>query len=406
MTATVVKSAPKRERLYGLDALRGAAALTIVVTHWSMFFENSNLDPAMRQSLLPFPGPLRVVYLYGYLAVDLFFGISGFVFFWLYADDVAFRRTSATAFAVRRLSRLYPLHLVTLAVVALGQLGMLKLTGGYLSYEWNDLRHLLLNLFMASSWGFERDMSFNGPAWSVSVEVALYAAFFLFCRWMPRRVWLMIAVAFAARLVFRGYFPLGRGLWSFFIGGVIAQWYADAKRRPVVEGRNGLIVGGTLALWVATLLCVSPGFLSSATIMTITRASDAQRAADVMYSLGNNWVRAVLFPATIVSVLILDRKLGVRLRSLELLGEISYGTYLWHFPLILFVVLGAVRFGFDRTTFSSPVFMLAFLGAVIAWSWVSFRKFERPVQTWIRNRLLPSPGSAPRRTWSTRRSTS
>jgi peptidoglycan/LPS O-acetylase OafA/YrhL len=381
-------SASKRERLYGLDALRGMAALTIVLYHWPFFFDGANFSASMRDSLLPFQGLLRVVYLYGYLAVDLFFGISGFVFFWLYADDVAFKRTSAPEFAIRRLSRLYPLHLVTLAVVALGQLGMLRVTGEYFCIEWNDMRHLLLNLFMASSWGFERDMSFNGPAWSVSVEVALYAAFFLFCRWMPRRSWLMLAVAFASRIVFHGYFPLGRGLWSFFIGGVIAQWYADAKRRPATEGRDGLIIGGTLALWVATLLCVSPGFLSPATIMTITRASDAQRATDVMYSLGNNWVRAVLFPATIVSVLLLDGKLGVRLRSLELLGEISYGTYLWHFPLMLLVVLASVRFGIDRATFGSSLYMLLFLSALVAWSLVSFRKFERPVQTWIRKRLL------------------
>jgi peptidoglycan/LPS O-acetylase OafA/YrhL len=389
MTAAVGPTvAPKRERLYGLDALRGIAAVTIVVHHWYFFSENANLAAAMRHSFLPLQGLLGVIYQYGYLAVDLFFGISGFVFFWLYADDVALRRISAFAFAVRRLSRLYPLHLLTLAVVALGQLGMLKLTGSYLAYQWNDLRHLLLNLFMASSWGFEHDMNFNGPAWSVSVEVALYAAFFAFCRWLPRRSWLMLVVAFASRAVFHGYFPLGRGLWSFFIGGIIAQWYLDAGRRSAAERKESWIVGGTLALWVVTLLCVSPGFLSPAAIAAITRTASPDRAAEVMQSLGHNWVRAVLFPATIVSVLLLDRKLGVRLRPLELLGEISYGTYLWHFPLILMVTLAATMFGVDRAMFSSPLTMLAFLGVVVGWSLVSFRKFERPVQTWIRKRLL------------------
>jgi peptidoglycan/LPS O-acetylase OafA/YrhL len=45
-------------------------------------------------------------------------------------------------------------------------------------------------------------------------------------------------------------------------------------------------------------------------------------------------------------------------------------------------------FGVDRAMFSSPLTMLAFLGVVVGWSLVSFRKFERPVQTWIRKRLL------------------
>ncbi len=381
--------AAKHERLYGLDALRGFAALTIVVYHWVFFFGNVSAAAAMRDSLLPFPGLLRVAYLYGYLAVDLFFGISGFVFFWLYADDVASRRISAPAFAIRRLSRLYPLHLITLAVVAVSQLAMVRLTGACLACEWNDVRHLLLNLFMASSWGFERDISFNGPAWSVSVEVALYAGFFLFCRTMPRRGWVMLAVAFAARAAFHGYFPLGRGLWSFFIGGAIAQWYADDLTRPGGERRDAWIVGVTLSLWVTTLACLSPGLLSPRAIMAITRTADTARVADVIATVGNNWARAVLFPATIMSVLLLDRKFGVRLRALELLGEISYGTYLWHFPLILLVVLGFVRFGIDRAAFGSPLFMLVFLSVVIMWSLASSRMFERPVQALIRKRLLP-----------------
>lgn len=367
---------PVRTRLYGLDALRGIAALTVVVCHWPYFLDTAGGPVELRVPHLPFPRALHLVYLYGYLAVDLFFGISGFVFFWLYADDVASRRTSASTFAIRRLSRLYPLHIVTLAVVVVGQWKMRQLTGGYLDYAWNDMRHLVLNLFMASSWGFERDMSFNGPAWSVSVEVALYAAFFLFCRWMPRRSWVLVAMAIAGRLVFRGYFPLGRGLWSFFIGGVIAQWYAGARRRPATDQNYGWVVVVTLLLWVATVLCASPGFLSPAVVAAITRTQDVQRAAHVMQSLGNNWVRVVLFPATIASVLILDGKLGVRLRSLELLGEISYGTYLWHFPLALMVVLAAVRFGIDRAVFMNPLFMFAFLAGVVAWSLLSFREIR------------------------------
>jgi peptidoglycan/LPS O-acetylase OafA/YrhL len=383
-------AAPTRERLYGLDALRGIAALTIVVHHWYFFSGKGTPEAAMRASSLPFEGLLQVIYIYGYLAVDLFFGISGFVFFWLYGGDVAARRTSATAFAIRRLSRLYPLHLLTLVVVAAGQLTMFRLTGEYLAYEWNDLRHFVLNLFMGSSWGFERDMSFNGPAWSVSVEVALYAAFFIFCRWLPRRAWLMLAVAFASRLVFRGYFPLGRGLWSFFIGCAIAQWYADVMKRPPDERRNNWIVGGTLVLWIATVWSAWPGVLTQEAISALTRTADPSRAAAVLQSLGHNWVRTVLFPATIVSVLILDRRFGVRLRALETLGQISYGTYLWHFPLILFVVLASVRLGINRAVFESPLFMLVFLCVLVAWSLLSFRRFERPMQTWIRARVNAS----------------
>jgi peptidoglycan/LPS O-acetylase OafA/YrhL len=40
--------------------------------------------------------------------------------------------------------------------------------------------------------------------------------------------------------------------------------------------------------------------------------------------------------------------------------------------------------------FGTPVFMIAFLGVLIAWSIVSFRYFERPVQAWVRRRLSKS----------------
>lgn len=57
---------------------------------------------------------------------------------------------------------------------------MINAIGSYFVYPNNDIKHFLLNLFFASSWSFESGHSFNGPIWSVSVEVLLHALFF-FC---------------------------------------------------------------------------------------------------------------------------------------------------------------------------------------------------------------------------------
>jgi peptidoglycan/LPS O-acetylase OafA/YrhL len=75
-----------------------------------------------------------------------------------------------------------PAHLATLIVVVAGQTAMLRIDQAFFVYRDNDAYHLLLNLLMASSIGLERDYSFNGPAWSISVEVVMYAAFFALCR--------------------------------------------------------------------------------------------------------------------------------------------------------------------------------------------------------------------------------
>src|SRR5262249_47299325 len=127
---------------------------------------------------------LRFFYEQGGKAVSLFFVISGFVFYWLYSRAVASTRIGAQEFALLRFSRLYPLHLATLLIVAALQPLYLSATGSYFIYAYNDAKHFVLNLFFASFWGLQSDQSFNGPSWSISIEILLYAVFFLVVRFI------------------------------------------------------------------------------------------------------------------------------------------------------------------------------------------------------------------------------
>jgi len=158
----------RSRRFYSLDVLRGVAALAIVFWHWQHFHWVHGV---------PLVRPMeRIFFLFyggGWLAVYLFFTLSGFVFFWLYAKDVANRRVSARDFFVLRFSRLYPLYLATLLAAALGHFAFRRLSGTDFVYRFNDGYHFLLNLGMASSWGLEKGNSFNGPARTISVEAAL-----------------------------------------------------------------------------------------------------------------------------------------------------------------------------------------------------------------------------------------
>jgi peptidoglycan/LPS O-acetylase OafA/YrhL len=98
------------KRLYSLDALRGVGALAIVVWHWQHFYAIGGTWAAgwsrAAEPLYPF---LKPFYEEGWVAVDLFFAVSGFVFFWLYLEPVARREIGAGTFARQRFSRLYPL---------------------------------------------------------------------------------------------------------------------------------------------------------------------------------------------------------------------------------------------------------------------------------------------------------
>jgi peptidoglycan/LPS O-acetylase OafA/YrhL len=58
----------------------------------------------------------------------------------------------------------------------------------------------MLQLFFASCWGLERATSFNGPVWSISVEVLVYLVFFLVLKLAGAAVWVSIAIVMACLL--------------------------------------------------------------------------------------------------------------------------------------------------------------------------------------------------------------
>ena len=110
------------KRLTALDALRGVAALAVVAWHWQHFFAISgSWQAGWTRSMQPLYWLLKPLYIQGWAAVDLFFVLSGFVFFWLYGESIRDGRVRMGAFALMRFSRLYPLQILTLIVVAVLQ---------------------------------------------------------------------------------------------------------------------------------------------------------------------------------------------------------------------------------------------------------------------------------------------
>ena len=172
------------DRLYSLDILRGFASLSVVFWHWQHFFIGTTLKSTFKAEDQPLFNVFFLLYNSGDLAVDLFFSLSGFIFFWLYPQRIYHNIVSARDFFILRFSRLYPLHLITLIVVAVGQLNFNRIMGSNFIYKENDIFHFILNLFFMSSVGLERGNSFNALIWSVSVECCLYAIFFVLCKFI------------------------------------------------------------------------------------------------------------------------------------------------------------------------------------------------------------------------------
>lgn len=355
----MTEPASRPARLYTLDALRGLAALCVVFWHWQHFFYTAAGPVDLVVSDQPFYSLLTPLYHYGGLAVQLFFVLSGFVFFWLFSQPIADRSVRPLAFAWDRFSRLYPLHIVSFGLVALLQLGYVEEHGTYFVYLYNDGYHALLNLLLAPAWGFEQGWSFNAPVWSVSVEVLLYASFFLVCQ-AGRWRWLLAAVAFGLGIwLYPEHYKLGSGVLCFYIGGVtygLLEWL-----------RRCLGPGGTVV--VTTLGCL---------------------AAWGWQMVGLEGVNAYLvmclgFPLTLMMLAAANYRWPTLLRSWAGLGEISYSSYLLHFPLQIVFVMVADELGCSRAVFYQEWVLVLFLAVLLPLSFWCYRWVERPVQRYLRD---------------------
>ena len=167
-----------------LTGLRGVAALLVCVHHLVLHIGAP-------------PSPARAFALRGYLMVDLFFVLSGFVMALAYENWFAgrFRPELYVRFLWRRFARLWPLHaFLVVAMLAAQWLG---------GHPWVWWRMVVLNLAMMQAWGLSKTL--NVPSWSLSAECAAYALFpllsWLALRGRPARAALAALVAVAALVV-------------------------------------------------------------------------------------------------------------------------------------------------------------------------------------------------------------
>lgn len=372
-------------RFYSLDVLRGVAALSVVFWHWQSFFLPFNKQGvAFFVEQQPMFDYFYIFYENGYEAILLFFCLSGFIFFWLYSKPIANKSLSPGTFAVLRLSRLYPLHFLTLLFVSVGQFFYMKMTKTYFVYTFNDTYDFSLNLFFASAWGFEKGHSFNAPVWSVSIEILLYAVFFVFSRWINLTFKSVFITIFVGHLLHRfdviydleDFIALG--IRNFFIGGLIFMAY----ERLIKEGDTWKV-----SLWLP--LVTSVAWLATLVIMNPHYNFEFDRLPPMIaHKIVSAWPSFALFPMTILSLALIETKRGAFGKRLSFLGDISYATYLLHFPLQLAIAMVMVPLAINWKLFYSPLSMAIFFILLVIWSLVSHQYFEVPMQNFLRRKLL------------------
>ncbi|HEX9158728.1 MAG TPA: acyltransferase [Rhizomicrobium sp.] len=378
------------KRLYSIDALRGVGALAIIFWHWQHFWAVRGTWQAI-WSRADEPGywAFKPLYDQGWAAVDIFFAVSGFVFFWLYLEPVAKREIGAGKFALQRFSRLYPLYFVTLLLATAMQFAFQSRTGNFFIFDANDWQHFVKSIFLAQNWLPPDEMqSFNGPAWAVSIEVLLYIIFFASVRLGLRGPLGAIGFTVAGAVIFFWDGQIGRGIMGFFWGGVTYHVVRTLVSRPRAKTITAFVIAAALAAWI---LCVVEVYLGPIEALFAATPYAKFLVAHEYPIFLQAWILIVV-PLTIAALALHEQVFGGPYARLNFLGDISYSTYLIHFPMQLALALLALSFGWMPADFMHGWVMVAFYAVLILLGWLSYTYFERPLSYLIRGRarfLLP-----------------
>lgn len=343
-----------------MTGLRGIAACWVMAGHFL--------------AETPFPPLLRRTIDHGYLAVDLFMVLSGFVLAMIYGRRFT---TSPTwrvfgRFIWLRLARIYPLYLLTTLVCLTLSLAGVPVWGA----PKHDILSVAANLLLVQGWGWPNE-SLNAAAWSVSTEWAANLVFPILAIGLLGSSWqtsAALAAAALAALTAASLLAGQSGLDEFVTGAI--NWYSapGALLRCTSEFMLGMAcwrlrhsvawLGGTAiqcALGLAILiLCQS-------------------YAADLPL---------VLAICLLVTGLSFERSLlshTLGSRPVRLLGTISFSIYLWQMPMAPIAPVIASLLAQAGFPAPAPVANLMLMALVVAVAHCSYLWFERPAQNWLRS---------------------
>ncbi|KXF52004.1 hypothetical protein AXA44_11280 [Rhodococcus sp. SC4] len=158
-----------------LTGLRAIAALWVVIEHFRQpLYALVPVTERLRQWIEP-----------GFLGVEIFFILSGFIIAYQYGERLsAFTPTAYRRYVQARFARIYPVHLITLLMVTVLVVGASIASVKLNSAENYSTVSFLGNLLMLQ--GFSAVGAWNGPAWSITCEFAAYLAFPLLAIWIVR----------------------------------------------------------------------------------------------------------------------------------------------------------------------------------------------------------------------------
>ncbi|WP_433083526.1 acyltransferase family protein [Dactylosporangium sp. CA-052675] len=353
--AVVERVRPAHGRLYALDLLRFLAALAVVGFHVLVDF--GSRGHWGRPSEQVFGHTVHHVFEYGWLGVECFFVISGFVI------CMSAWGRGVSDFAVSRVTRLMPVYVFAVLLTSVALMAFPLRDGR------PRISDVLVNTTMLQQFFGIRDIDF--PYWTLAVELRFYLLFavLVYFGLTYRRVVLFCALWMAAALYgqYTGFPPVAKTVSAeyapYFVAGILLYLIHRF-------GANLLLLGGLAVTIVASV----PGL-----IKRVAFFHDARYAV----TFNEAFLVMVAFFAVMLAIA-LGWSSWLRWRGLAVVGALTYPLYLLHMQLGRIVV--------ERLhTRVSPWLLAGGLAlACIVFALLVNRLYERPAARFVRSRLRES----------------
>lgn len=351
----VAQGGTAKPEIVSLTSLRGIAALAVVLYHFDQFFEGNICI-----------GCYTKIVGEGYLWVDFFFLLSGFILSHVHGDEFSNGSGAYGSFLSKRLGRIYPLHIFTLCV--------LLLPFFWTSYGPHDLRTPITfakNVALIHAWGTTTrapDMVWNYPSWSISAEWMAYLLFPALII-VGRRS----KLAMAAMIVFFGIVSLDQ--LAPYLNKVHDHSFQGMTNsfgwlRCLVEFSAGIVLHRVYLLRPAILQ--SNVAFGSVFVALVTAMHFGLRDALIVVAMGGLLCSAALNRGVVQRLL--------SSRPLPFIGKISYSIYMSQ----IFVSVGVLKkmwsaeFFVGLSPLATIVVYLLACGAVILIASLTYYAIENP----------------------------
>ena len=356
-----------------LDGLRGVAAVMVVAFHILEAHSTSHADQLIN---------------HGYLAVDFFFLLSGFVIG--YAYDDRWKKMSMGEFFKRRLIRLQPMVIMGMII-------------GALMFYYQDSTVLWPGISEVPAWmvivvmligftvipvppsmdirGWQEMHPLNGPAWSLFFEYIANILYAIGIRKLSNTMLGILVVLFAAFLIHLGV--------TAPAGDIIGGWSIDPTQLHVGFARLLYpFFAGLLLSRIATLKYIKNAFAwcSLAVIVVLSFPRVGTEANLWVNGLFDALSVILIFPLIVYMGASGDVKGKYTSGLCKFLGDISYPIYITHYPII-YIYTAWVK---DNNVQLKDAGMTALytFAACIFLAYASLKLYDEPIRKWLAQKLL------------------